>query len=425
VQYRVVRPDGSVRWIRDRSFPVKDSSGRVYRVAGIAEDITDRKAAEEALRESEGRFRQVVESIPQLVWVNLADGTVEYLNHRCLDYFGVPPEAMFGWDWRQAVHPDDLPRTLKAVEHTMQTAEPLRVEYRLRRADGQYRWHIGWAWPLKDSEGHIVKWFGTATDIHDRKQAEEALRQGQKMEAIGRLAGGIAHDFNNLLSIITGCGDAVLAGLRADDPARELLGHIKDAARRAASLTQQLLSFGRKTILEPRILDVNAQVLEIEPLLRRLLGEDIDLSSALAPELAPVWADPGQLQQAIINLAVNARDAMPQGGVLSIRTRNVKLDENYTALHAEVGPGPHVLLEVSDSGCGMSEEVKARLFEPFFTTKEQGKGTGLGLALVYGFVRQSKGHVTVESQPGQGTTFRIYLPPSEAVSGGQREPPTG
>ncbi|MBI3896541.1 MAG: response regulator [Acidobacteria bacterium] len=250
-----------------------------------------------------------------------------------------------------------------------------------------------------------------------RKQAEEALRrteeqlrQSQKLEAIGRLAGGIAHDFNNHLGIIIGFGELLVDALGSDDPLRKKAEMIREAGLRAASLTRQLLAFSRKQVMEPRVLDLNAVVTELNYMLRPLIGEDIELVELLSPKLGKVRVDPSQIDEIIMNLAVNARDAMPKGGKLTIETANVELDETYLDRHVTIQPGPYVMLAVTDTGIGMDKEIQAHIFEPFFTTKEKDKGTGLGLAMVYGIVKQSGGYIWVYSEVGQGTTFKIYLP---------------
>jgi nitrogen-specific signal transduction histidine kinase/CheY-like chemotaxis protein len=251
---------------------------------------------------------------------------------------------------------------------------------------------------------------GTVQDVTEHRNIEDQLRQALKMEAVGRLAGGVAHDFNNLLTVIHGYSDSVLGRLEADSPVRSAIEEIRAAGVRAAALTRQLLAFSRRAVPEWQVLNINETVIEVETMLRRLIGEDIELRTRLDSALGFTRADPNQLEQVIMNLAVNARDAMPNGGTLTIETRNVELDATYASQHVDVEPGPYLVLSVSDTGIGMGQEVMDHLFEPFFTTKPEGKGTGLGLSTVYGIVRRSQGHVRVYSEPGQGTAFYIYLP---------------
>jgi PAS domain S-box-containing protein len=269
--------------------------------------------------------------------------------------------------------------------------------------------------PLLDADGRFTGLVSLAEDVTERRRLEGQYLQAQKMEAVGRLAGGVAHDFNNLLTIINGYSDLVLHQLGPADPARELVQEITRAGERAAGLTRQLLAFSRQQVVAPQVLDLNALVLDLEKMLRRLIGEDVELTSVLRPHLGPVKADPGQIEQVLMNLAVNARDAIPRGGKITLETDDVDLDEGYGVEHVNVPPGRYVLLAVSDTGHGMTPEVQAHLFEPFYTTKEKGKGSGLGLATVYGIVKQCGGHVQVYSEPGVGTTFKIYLPRVEPV----------
>jgi signal transduction histidine kinase/ActR/RegA family two-component response regulator len=284
------------------------------------------------------------------------------------------------------------------------------VVLRSRHRDGSYRHLESSAVPTFDPAGHLTGFQGASRDITDRLRLEAELRQAQKMEAVGRLAGGVAHDFNNLLTVINGFSEMVLADPGLSPSGRELVAEIARAGDQAAALTRQLLAFSRKQVLAPKVLDVNALVLDIEKMLARLIGADIELASSLDPMLGRVKADPGQLEQVLLNLAVNARDAMPHGGYLTIETRNVHLDARQTQRVPGVRPGPYALLAVTDTGVGMTADVRARIFEPFFTTKEPGKGTGLGLATVFGIVQQSGGFVDVYSEIGRGTAFKVYLP---------------
>jgi nitrogen-specific signal transduction histidine kinase/CheY-like chemotaxis protein len=270
----------------------------------------------------------------------------------------------------------------------------------------------------------VIGLIGISRDVTELNRLEEQFRQAQKMEAVGRLAGGVAHDFNNLLTGINGYCELVFNRLRADDPSRELLAEIRKCGERAATLTRQLLAFSRKQVLQPQVVSLNTLLGELLKLLKRLIGEDIELALVPGAALGLAKVDPGQFEQAVINLAVNARDAMPRGGRLTIETHNAELAEGYAERYPEVRPGRYVLVVVRDSGQGMDEATKARIFEPFFTTKEPGKGTGLGLAMVYGFVKQSGGHIEVESEPGRGATFKVYLPRAEETTPSAKSSPS-
>ncbi len=281
------------------------------------------------------------------------------------------------------------------------------------RKDGTFFWNELSVSPVRNSAGQLTHFVGVQVDVTARRKLEEQFRQAQKMEAFGQLAGGVAHDFNNLLTIINGYCEVLLERLPEGDSSRNLINEIDKAGRRSASLTRQLLAFSRQQILAPRALNLNDIVTETEKMLRRLIGEDVALSITLDSALWAVRADPGQVEQVLLNLSVNARDAMPKGGRLTIETHNIDLDETYTRTHADSCGGPHVLLSVTDTGGGMPPEVQARAFEPFFTTKGLGQGTGLGLATVFGIVTQSGGHIAIESEVSVGSTFKVYLPKVE------------
>jgi PAS domain S-box-containing protein len=383
---------------------------------------------EERLRENEERFRAMTESAVDAVVTADANGDIVSWNRGARAVFGHAPEEVLGTPLARLV-PEHL-RVVDAsgrerIAPTDVTPAPARpVELEGVRKDGR-------AFPIELS---LARWearrgsFLTVIirDVTERRQLEEQFRQAQKMESIGRLAGGLAHDFNNLLTVIGGHADLLHARLAPEDSLARRIGLIQEAAAHAADLTKQLLAFSRKQVLAPKVLDLNAIVAEIEPMLGRLIGEDVDLVTAPARGLGSVKADPAQIKQILFNLAVNARDAMPQGGKLTIETENVELDEPYTRLHADVQPGPYVMLAVTDTGVGMDEETRSRIFEPFFTTKAAGLGTGLGLATVYGIVKQSNGTISVYSEPGLGTAFKVYLPrvpesadtvPAEAPAG--------
>lgn len=380
----------------------------------------ERKRAETALGESEERFRQVVASISDHIYVSevTADGCRinRYLSPNVSDLTGYPYEK-FAADWSfwpaVVIHPDDR---AVAAEQAVQLAagQSSEIEYRLVRANGEIIWVRDSA--RVESEGPSSKIiYGVVSNITGRKQLEEQFHQSQKMEAIGRLAGGVAHDFNNILTVITGYSDLLLTRHPySHDPEREEIQQIKKAATQAATLTRQLLAFSRKQVLQPQIVNLNTVVVNMQAMLRRLIGENIELVTRLERQLGYVKADPGKLEQVIMNLVVNARDAMPNGGKLTIETANVKLDRSQARQHLGANPGLYVVLTISDTGHGIDAQTRLHLFEPFYTTKEQGHGTGLGLATVHGIVNQSGGHISVHSEPEQGATFKIYLPQAEA-----------
>ena len=389
--------------------------GRIegYLLARAIRYSIERKQSEERLRQSEERFRELAENVREVFFVSDTEtGRLLYTNPAYEELFGHSREYAYATPlaWTEAVHPEDRARMMGAPREVAQVGEPTPDTFRVLRPDGTIRWVRSRATPVKDARGKFSHVVGIAEDITELRRAEEQFQKAQKMEAVGRLAGGIAHDFNNLLVAIIGTADLLLDDLGPGDPRRADVQEIRKAGNRAADLTRQLLAFSRKQVLEAKVLDVNALVSNLQKLLQRLIGEDVELKTVLAPDLGHVRADPGQLEQVIVNLAVNARDAMPQGGQLTIETASTQLDDSHTRADEPVRPGPYVRIAVSDSGTGMSEETQAKIFEPFFTTKEHGKGTGLGLATVYGIVKQSEGHVWVYSELGKGTTFKVYLP---------------
>lgn len=385
-------------------------------VPAIERELRDAAVRRER-RAGEARFRRVVDSAMMGILFWDAQGQITDANDQFLKIVGYTREDLKAGriDWRAMMPPEYEPADAKALEALAAgTGTPVEKEY-IRKDGSRVPILVGGA--LLDDAAHPGVAF--VLDITERKQLQQQLIQSQKMEAVGRLAGGIAHDFNNLLTAIFGYADLLAEQLPEGSPARKDVEEIQKASQRAASLTGQLLAFSRQQVLQPVVLSLNDVVENVEKMLHRILGEDIELHTALAPELGNTRADAGQIEQMIMNLAVNARDAMPTGGKLTIETANVDLDAAYAAQHQPVIPGRFVMLAVSDTGIGMDDATKARIFEPFFTTKEAGKGTGLGLATVYGIVKQSGGYVWLYSEPGNGAAFKIYLPRVDA----QRDAP--
>jgi len=373
-----------------------------------------RKKQEEALRASEARHRSLVESAVYGMYRSTLDGRFLDVNPALVQMLGYSSaEELLAVDMAREVYadPDQRAAVIQAYNESGRLGT---VELRWKRKDGHQITVRLSGTPFKNERAETLGFEMIAEDISERRTLEDQLRQSQKMEAVGRLAGGIAHDFNNLLTVIKGYSELMLDDLDSADPLRHEVDEIKKAADRAASLTRQLLAFSRQQVLAPKVLDLNLVVHNMDKLLHRLLGEDVDLITVLEPGLGRVKADPGQVEQVIMNLAVNARDAMPQGGKLTVETANVDLDESYVRDHAAVKPGCYVMIAVSDTGTGMPEKVKSRIFEPFFTTKEVGKGTGLGLSTVYGIIKQSGGYIWVYSEVGRGSTFKAYLPRVDA-----------
>ena len=412
VDFRIRRPDGEIRWISTRGRVERDAGGEPIRVSGVCLDVTDQKNAESALRARDEEFRQLATSIREVFWLTDVDkGQIVYVSPAYDEIWGRSPERLYTAprDWLDAVHPDDRDRVLAAAL-TKQALGTYDEEYRIVRPDGTTRWIRDRAFPVRDDRGEIIRVAGVAEDVTARRDLEHQLRETQKMESLGLLAGGVAHDFNNLLTIVMACTEELLRATAADDPNRELLVEAASAVERAASLTRDLLAFGRRQIHEPRVLDLNGVVADAERMLARLLGEDVVLHTALAAEVLPVMVDPGQMASVLMNLAVNSRHAMPRGGTLVIRTRVARTEGAQPPRLPAIPAGRYAILEVEDTGLGFDDAVASRIFEPFFTTKAPGKGTGLGLAVVRSVVQQSGGFLDVSSEPRVGTTFRIYLP---------------
>jgi PAS domain S-box-containing protein len=398
------RKDGSEFPIEIMLSPLDGADGIL--VTAAIRDITERKRRDYDL----SCMAAVVESSHDAIIGLTTEGIVLTWNHGAERIYGYAVEEAMGRSVLFLSPPErsvEDSKLLDMVDHTdaLENFETVRV-----KKDGTRVQIALTLSAIRDTDGQMVGISSVARDVSDSKTLEEMLRQSQKMEAVGQLAGGVAHDFNNLLSVIIGYTGLLLDEMKPDDPERKSIEEIQKAGERAALLTRQLLAFSRKQVLQPKMLDLNAVVVGAEKLLQRLIGEDIELHIVPNYALGQIKADAGQLEQIIMNLAVNARDAMPPGGKLTIETANVHIDEEYAGQHPSTRVGPHVMLSVTDTGCGMDDKIKAHIFEPFFTTKEFGKGTGLGLSTVYGIVKQSGGSVWVYSEIGVGTTFKIYLP---------------
>ncbi|HUE96082.1 MAG TPA: PAS domain S-box protein, partial [Longimicrobiaceae bacterium] len=399
----------------------KSASGAMEFISTLARDITAQKEAEAEVRRSEAHFRSLIENSSDIIAIVDLEGHITFISPSVRRVLGFEPEELVGTSIFSLIHEEEIPTLANSFTRVVQQRDvPPASEFRVRCKDGSWRRLESASQNLlaDPAVGGIVI---NSRDVTERRQAEEALTesqqqliQAQKMEAIGRLAGGIAHDFNNLLTAIKGFTELLLLDFEEKDPRRGFATEIQGAATRAAGLTRQLLAFSRRQVLQPEVLDLNRSVGGMENMLQRLIGEDVAMRCSLDPDLGRVRVDPGQVEQVLMNLVVNARDAMPNGGEVQIRTGNADLTEEDAQLHRYVQPGRFVLLEVSDTGEGMTQEVQDRIFEPFFTTKEQGKGTGLGLSTVYGIIKQSGGYIWVESEPQDGTTFRIYLPRVDA-----------
>lgn len=380
------------------------------RVLGHALDVTERVRTEQALKESERRFRLLADTTPVLIWMSDDGGACTFVNEPWVQFTARPAAEHVGEGWTQHIHPDDRPRVIDAYWTAVSTRAPFRAEYRLRRGDGEYRWMIGYGVPRLEEDGTFAGLVGSCVDVTEERRAREILEvsRSRRIESLGVLAGGIAHEFNNLLTVVGGRIQLLLDRFSSDEPARHDLQLIQRSAQRAAALTQQLLAFGRRQLLQPRKIDVNEFVKELS--LASAVGERIELTLRLEEPLQRVHVDPGQLKRAIIHLVENACEAMPNGGRLVVETANATLDESFVHAHPGASIGPHVRITIRDSGAGLDEATQSRIFEPFFTAKRGVQGSGLSLPAVYGITAQHGGYIAVESERNRGTAFMMYLP---------------
>ena len=401
------RPDGSRLPVELTVTPMADGG-----TLCACRDLTQREQSERARAEAEAKYQMLVEQVNAITYIAEIgiDGQWYYVSPQVEHILGYTPEEWLALssNWARLIHPDDVP-AVSAAEKASERGEPFQAEFRVKRKDGREVWLNDTGVVVRGSDEHPVM-EGIMVDITERKLLETQLQQSRKMEAVGRLAGGIAHDFNNLLTIITGYTDLALSRPSVPLELRTDIERVENAAGRAAALVRQLLAFSRKQVLQPRTLDLNAIVVNMDSLLRRLIDDNIEMVTRVQDDLGKLKADPAQIEQVIMNLVVNARDAMPDGGRLLLETMNLDLGAAYANEHISVKPGRYVMLAVSDTGVGMDQHTLAHIFEPFYTTKESGRGTGLGLSTVYGIVKQSGGYIWVYSEPGKGSTFKVYLP---------------
>ena len=418
-EFEIVTLGGRRRVMESRIGPLRDESGVIIAALCMTRDITERRASEERLRESEARFRRLVERAPLGSYLNDATGATVYCNPRLAAIFGRPAEEIVAGMWRDSVHPADQDRLMAACMAFFEgNDDEMHYDYRIVRPDGAIRTLVVEQVRLRTPDGATEGFIGIIDDVTERRALEDQLRQSQKLEAVGQLAGGVAHDFNNLLTVIGNYGQFLKQDLAPGTRGRADLEELLSATRRATALTRQLLTFGRKQMAAPKLVAPNDIIRGVEEMVRRLIGEHIALVVDLDPRAGRVLADPSQLEQILVNLAVNARDAMPSGGLLTIETSTIRLAASDLLLPAPSGampaiagsPGEHVVVRVTDTGLGMDEETQRRVFEPFFTTKPQGRGTGLGLATIYGIVAQAGGRLCLRSATGRGTTVEVYLP---------------
>ncbi len=410
-EYRLIARDGHIVWVRDEGTVVRDESGHPCFIRGFMFDISELLRAKEAIQKSEAKFRAIFDGMAVGIALVNTDGRIMESNRALQKMLGYRGEELYGRVLNELAHPEDATQD-PDLHKKLITGEKdhYQIEKRYIRKDGEIVWgrlNVSLAHGLggvPQNTIHMVE------DITEWKQLEMQFLQSQKLETVGQLAGGIAHDLNNLFTILSGYSQLSLLEINEDHPLRGNLEEIRRTTERAAQLTHQLLAISRRQVLDMKVVNLNQLLKGLERMLGRIIGEDIELITRLAEDLGRVKTDPGQIEQAILNLVVNARDAMPNGGMLIIETENVELDKSYARSHFNVTPGRYVRMSVTDTGCGMSPEVKEKIFDPFFTTKGKGKGTGLGLSAVYGIVKQSGGYIWVYSEQNQGTAFKTYLP---------------
>jgi PAS domain S-box-containing protein len=412
MEYRIVRPDGEIRRVYDRGQVTLSEDGKPVQSTGMIMDITERRQAMEDLRESKERYEAAIGGSDVGIWDwNILTGRL-FFSPRYKELLGYKDEEFPNEpaSFIDALNPEDRPRLERAFMEHVKKHVPFNAEYRLRTKSGEYRWFNARGQALWNAEDRAYRMAGSLVDITERLLMEERFHQSQRIEAVGRLAGGVAHDFNNMLGVILGHCVSLEEKLPVGIPEWQSIRQIKQAATRSANLTRQLLAFSRKQILLPKVLDLNATVAELSSMLKSLIGDDIELVIKTGHNTGLVKADPGQIGQVVINLVVNARDAMPQGGRILIETRTIEVQDQPMPENLPIPQGTYVTMSISDTGCGIDPQTLQHIFEPFFTTKEEGQGTGLGLATVYGIVKQSEGFILAESQVGKGTTFHTYLP---------------
>lgn len=415
LEHTLTRPDGDVRVVQESGqIDFDPQTGRPVRIVGTAHDITERRKAERALRESHAQFLQLADHITDAFWIRSPDmREVHYVSPAFERIWGRPVDAVYTHPerWTDYIVAADRPRVQAAFASLRTDAERVDLEYRIARPDGEIRWVRVRAAQVRDAAGTLIRLTGIVTDTTEQKRVEAQLFQSQKMETIGRLAGGFAHEFNSILTTVIGQSELLLAGMPEGSPLVRNAAEIASAAARAAILTRQLQAYARQQILKPETLDLNGVLTDLEGSVRHLMSPSVDVRLALAAGLHAVEMDPGQMAQVIVNIVMNAADAMPAGGALVLETANVSFDgEAPGGMPEEHRAGDYVMLAISDTGTGMSDDIKARVFEPFFSTKGIGQGTGLGLSTSYGIIKQSGGHITIETEPGKGSTLRIYLP---------------